>query len=77
MSKKQKRRTSKGNRPAITTPAAVNTPQAAASWSPQRGFNAATEFNPDYTAVKKDLKRIGLLAGSFFVILIALTFILR
>lgn len=39
----------------------------------QRG---TTEFNPDYTNVKNDLKRIGVLAGTFFVILIALTFIL-
>ena len=37
----------------------------------------AVEFNPDYTNVKNDLKRIGLLAGGFFVILIALTFFLR
>ena len=35
------------------------------------------EFNPDYTYVKQDLKRIGLLAGSFFVILIVLSFFLR
>jgi hypothetical protein len=78
MSKRQKRRVSKGSRPAITTPAiSSNQPAAASSWSPQRGLNPATEFNPDYSAVKKDLKRIGLLAGSFFVILIALTFILR
>lgn len=39
--------------------------------------NAATEFNPDYSAVKSDLKRIGILAGSFFVILIVLSFFLR
>jgi hypothetical protein len=77
MSKKQKRRVSKGNRPAITTPAAVSTQPAASSWTPQRGFNASAEFKPDYTAIKKDLRRIGILAGSFFVILIALTFILR
>ncbi len=38
---------------------------------------AATEFNPDYTYVKKDLKRIGLLAGSFLIILVALSFYLR
>lgn len=36
-----------------------------------------TEFNPDYTHVKKDLRRIVLLAGSFTVILIALSFFLR
>jgi hypothetical protein len=35
------------------------------------------EFKPDYTEVKKDLKRIGILAGSFFVILVALSFFLR
>jgi hypothetical protein len=34
------------------------------------------EFNPDYTYVIRDLRRIGVLAGSFFVILIALSFIL-
>jgi hypothetical protein len=32
----------------------------------------ATEFNPDYTFIKRDLKRIGLLAGTFFAILIVL-----
>jgi len=36
-----------------------------------------TEFNPDYTYVKKDLARIGILAGSFFVILVVLSFFLR
>jgi hypothetical protein len=39
----------------------------------QRG--ATGEFNPDYTNVKNDLKRIGILAGSFVVILIALSFL--
>ncbi len=34
------------------------------------------EFNPDYTNVKKDLKRIGVLAVTFFAILVALSFIL-
>ena len=36
-----------------------------------------SEFNPDYTDVKRDLKRIGILASTFFVILIALSFILK
>ncbi|MGE5250335.1 MAG: hypothetical protein ACM3QS_09000 [Bacteroidota bacterium] len=35
------------------------------------------EFNPDYTYVKRDLARIGVLAGSFFAILIVLSFFLR
>jgi hypothetical protein len=37
----------------------------------------STEFNPDYSYVKRDLKRIGLLAGSFFAILIVLSFFLH
>ena len=36
-----------------------------------------TEFNPDYTYVKKDLVHIGTLAGIFFVALIVLSFFLR
>jgi len=36
-----------------------------------------TEFNPDYSAVKKDLARIGTLAGFFITVLIVLSFILR
>jgi hypothetical protein len=34
------------------------------------------EFNPDYSHVVKDLRRIGILAGSFIVSLIALSFLL-
>jgi hypothetical protein len=34
------------------------------------------DFNPDYAYVKKDLRQIGILAGSFFAILIVLSFIL-
>ncbi len=37
----------------------------------------AVEFNPDYSNVKSDLKKIGILAGSFFAILIVLSFFLR
>jgi hypothetical protein len=35
------------------------------------------EFNPDYSYVIKDLKRIGTLAVFFLTILIVLSFILR
>ena len=38
---------------------------------------APTEFNPDYTMVKKDLARIGVLAGTFFVALIVLSFFIK
>lgn len=35
------------------------------------------EFNPDYSYVIKDLRRIGALAGTFFVVLVVLSFFLR
>ena len=35
------------------------------------------EFNPDYTHVIHDLKQIGVMAASFLVILVALSFFLR
>ena len=38
---------------------------------------ASTEFNPDYTHVKSDLARIGLLAGTFIALLVVLSFFLR
>jgi hypothetical protein len=31
------------------------------------------EFNPDYTNTKRELRRIGILAGSFIVVLIVLS----
>ena len=36
-----------------------------------------TDFNPDYTHVKRDLRRIGVLAGSFFALLVALSFFIK
>lgn len=38
---------------------------------------SSTEFDPDYSDIVHDLKRIGTLAASFFVILIVLSFFLR
>jgi len=38
---------------------------------------AQTEFNPDYSIIKRDLKRIGGLAGFFIVVLVALSFYLN
>lgn len=32
------------------------------------------EFKPDYTQVKRDLRRIGILAGTFVLLLIVLSF---
>jgi hypothetical protein len=55
-------------------PASTGTTAAPSYGSQSRSF--ATEFNPDYSQTIKDLKRIAILAGSFFVILIALALIL-
>jgi hypothetical protein len=38
---------------------------------------ARTEFTPDYTNVKKDLTRIGILAGALFGVLIVLSFFIK
>ena len=35
------------------------------------------EFTPDYSNVKRDLKRIGVLAGSLFAIMIVLSFFIK
>jgi hypothetical protein len=61
MAKKPRRQLSK--RIIASTPAAPAT----------RG----SEFNPDYSMVIRDLKRIGLLAGSLFGVLIILSFFFR
>ncbi len=34
----------------------------------------SAEFNPDYTNIKHELRRIGILAASFFAVLIVLSF---
>ena len=38
---------------------------------------SGSDFNPDYSQTIKDLKRIGVLASSFFVVLIIISFFLR
>jgi len=55
----------KSKRPLSNRPAAVATSQT------------RSEFNPDYSAVKKDLKTIGALAGFFIIVLVTLSFFLR
>jgi hypothetical protein len=37
----------------------------------------SAEFNPDYSIVKRDLARIGTLAGFFVAVLIVLSFIIK
>ena len=62
-SKRQSRRSSSTTR--------VTTPVAASANTYEK------EFNPDYSNTIKDLRRIGILAGSFITILIVLAFFLR
>jgi len=53
------------------------TPVEKATAARAHGRSSVAEFNPDYSYVKSDLKRIGILAGSFFVVLVVLSFFLR
>lgn len=66
MAKKQKRQIS------FTTPSSTTASRPA-------GFSArpGSEFNPDYTYVKKDLKNLGIQVALFLGILFVLTFFLR
>jgi hypothetical protein len=53
------------------------TPLEKATVARAHGRTGTAEFKPDYSYVRQDLKRIGILAGSFFVILVVLSFFLR
>jgi hypothetical protein len=68
MAKKQNRKVSKTS--------AQASPSVESSATARRRFSSS-EFNPDYSEIVGDLKRIGILALSFFVILIVLSFFLR
>jgi len=73
MSKKNKTRKVAAKNPIhLESPATI---KAAGISSIPRPYTST--FNPDYSNVIKDLKRIGMLAASFFIILIVLTFFLR
>jgi hypothetical protein len=63
MSRKNKRSVSSKSSASMTTQAA--------------SASKAAAFNPDYSSVIKDLRRIGMLAGSFIFVLVVLTFFLR
>jgi hypothetical protein len=79
MSKKTKKQTRKSPTMAAVTPSAapsVTTSAFAPSYM-TAGRTSDSEFKPDYSATIMDLKRIGILAGSFFVVLIILSFFLR
>jgi hypothetical protein len=69
MSKKYKRQVRKTAAMESVAPAAAGATVSVRST--EKGFN------PDYSYVTKDLKRIGTLAGTFFAILVVLSFFLR
>ena len=69
MAQKSKKQSRKTSRVVETAPESMTATSVSG-----RSFTA--DFNPDYSQTIKDLRRIGILAGSFFVILIVLAFIL-
>lgn len=75
MAKKYKRSSSVQTRAATTTAVEAAPEQKPASMFTRR--STATEFAPDYTYIRNDLKRIGLLSGTFFIILVVLSFFLH
>lgn len=71
--KKSQIRQSSAPLPSISIqPVAAPTPGIRSDF---RGFER--EFNPDYSDVLKDLRRIAILAGSFLGLLVVLSFFLR
>jgi hypothetical protein len=66
MSKKSKRQNG-------TSPA----PEATPTFGGLQRKGETAEFNPDYTDVRRDLKRIGILAGSIITVLVALSFFIK
>ncbi len=83
MAKKQKRQVSRSasvverERPVVSETAAPTSTASRYPVASSRAQSMSTEFNPDYTHVISDLKRIGILAGSFIAILVVLSFFLR
>jgi hypothetical protein len=84
MAKKQKRSVSRSAAPVVreTVPFEVSAEKPAPSNGSRYQVSTnrtqvAQDFNPDYSHVKADLKRIGVLAGSFITILVVLSFFLR
>jgi hypothetical protein len=72
-SKKQTRK-APAPRPVESGDASTQPLQVTTTGSGARSF--ATDFNPDYSQTIKDLKRIAILAGIFFTVLIVLAIVL-
>lgn len=71
--RRRKKRDRRPNLPPDTLRAAASTRVK----EPLSSLQARSDFNPDYSFVVKDLKRISALAGTFIGLLIVLSFFLR
>jgi len=76
MAKKTKRQSNGNGKTQAAPVAAVETVSKPSGFA-SSARSADKDFNPDYSYVVKDLKRIGVLAGVFFSALIILAFFLR
>ena len=74
MAKKQKRNVSQST---TTTGARTPSKVTPVAYSSSPRPITSMDFNPDYTYVKQDLKRIGITAASFIGVLFALFFIMK
>jgi len=71
MSKKSKKRQSRKKR---TTSSQTSVQAATVKSEQTKTYNSG--FDPDYSQTIKDLKRIGILAGTFIAFLVVLSFFL-
>jgi hypothetical protein len=76
MAKKSKKQTRKVSGNGAGFESRVATSQMNVSETPSIR-TSGSDFNPDYSQTIKDLKRIGVLAGSFIAILVVISFFLR
>jgi hypothetical protein len=72
----KKRRRKKDRRPNIPQQT-LRTTLGVTEVKQKQGLRRSQNFNPDYSHVIRDLKRIGTLAGFFIIILVVLSFVLR
>jgi hypothetical protein len=71
----KKKQTRKTPQAAEVVAPASKAPLSSTSGLAGRSYDS--DFNPDYSQTKKDLRRIGILAASFFGVLVVLAFILN
>jgi len=75
MAKKQKRNVSQSA--VVTSTRTTSKPTTTTAYTSSPRPMTSMDFNPDYSYVKQDLRRIGITAASFIAALFALYFIIR